>query len=111
MTCPNIHGFDNMVLKQISDTIDHEHLNYFNPKSTSLLLKNCGFTIIEISTPGKLDAELVRKKVINKEFHLDDQPFLKNILITEWNRVGENFQLFLAENLLSSHLWIVSQKP
>ena len=111
LTCPNFEGFDTLVLKELSDTIDHEHLNYFNPRSISLLLRKIGFEIIEISTPGKLDAELVRKKALNKKINLDNQLFLKTILIDEWERLGAKFQNFISENLLSSHLWIVSQKP
>src|SRR3989344_2756537 len=63
ITCPNIQGFDIFTLKELSDSIDTEHLNYFNPNSLSKLLSKCGFEVIETSTPGKLDAELVRKGI------------------------------------------------
>ena len=51
ITCPNIKGFDITVLGALSDIIDHEHLNYFNPQSISCLLKDCGFEVLEILTP------------------------------------------------------------
>ena len=110
-TCPNVKGFDLMVLEQLSDTIDHEHLNYFHPSSLSHLLKECGFEVLETLTPGQLDVELVRKKVLEGAYSLEGQPFLKSVLIDEWERVGDNFQRFLVDNLLSSHLWAVSRKP
>ena len=30
IVCPNRKGFDIDTLEQLSDTVDHEHLNYFN---------------------------------------------------------------------------------
>ena len=109
ITCPNIQGFDILTLKGLSESIDSEHLNYFNPHSISYLLEKCGFEVIEKSTPGKLDAELVRKSILKGELNMDEQPFLKKILINEWELYKETFQEFLADNLLSSHLWIVAK--
>lgn len=110
LTCPNVKGFDIAVLKESSDSVDPEHLNYFNLSSISQLLKNCGFEVIERLTPGQLDAELVRKKALNGEFNISNHPFLKQILIDEWDNVGGSFQRFLADNLLSSNMWIVAKK-
>jgi len=110
LTCPNGKGFDILVLRNQSNSVDVEHLNYFNPASLSHLLKECGFEIVEIITPGKLDAELVRKKILSAEFNISTHPFLKQILIDEWDRVGSTFQDFLAANMLSSHMWIIARK-
>jgi len=110
ISCPNFYGFDIATLKEVSNSIDHEHLNYFNPDSLSLLLEKVGFEVLETITPGKLDADIVRNKVLNKEFYIDDNPFLENLLIDKWDELGEKFQEFLAENNLSSHLWAVARK-
>lgn len=110
LTCPNVKGFDILLLQDKSNSVDIEHLNYFHPKSLSGLLESCGFNVLEVFTPGKLDAELVRKKVQAGEFDISGMPFLKRILIEEWDRLGGNFQSFLADNGLSSHMWIVAQK-
>lgn len=111
ITTPNIKGFDLLLLKDKSNNVmPPNHINYFNIKSLSILLKNLGFDVLEALTPGKLDAELVRKKVLNGEYDISNDPFLKNIFIDEWTLLGENFQDFLAENKLSSHLWIVAKK-
>lgn len=110
VTCPNAKGFDISVLQSISNSVDTEHLNYFNPLSLSRLFTSCGFEVIEVQTPGKLDAELVRKKALNKEFDLSSQPFLQQILLEEWERVGVDFQDFLARNKLSSHMWLMGCK-
>jgi len=111
LSCPNGKGFDIQILHEKSDTIDHEHLNYFNPFSISTLLNSCGFRILEISTPGKLDVELVRKKILAGEFNLLHSPFLQYILVKKWKLLGNSFQNFLIENVLSSNMWAVAQRP
>lgn len=110
LTCPNVRGFDLVVLQAASNSVDTEHLNYFHPASLSHLVGQCGFEVLEVLTPGKLDAELVRKKVLAGEFDVSQQQFLKQVLIDEWERVGDSFQRFLAENMLSSHMWLVGRK-
>ncbi len=110
LTCPNVKGFDIVILKALSDSIDVEHLNYFHPESLSHLVEDCGFETLEVLTPGKLDAELVRKKILTGDFDISSQPFLKQILIDEWEKFGNKFQKFLADNLLSSHMWMVARK-
>ncbi len=111
LTTPNIKGFDLAILKELSANIDGpEHLNYFHPQSLTHLLKRNGFEVLERLTPGKLDAELVRKKILNGELRLAPQDFVKQIIVDEWDRVGDAFQRFLADNCLSSHLWVVARK-
>jgi len=111
LTCPNGRGFDFTVLGEKCNSMDHEHLNYFNPQSLGLLLQNCGFNVLETQTPGLLDAELVRKKVLAGEFSLHNQPFLQQVLIDEWETQGQAFQSYLQQAGLSSNMWIVAQLP
>ena len=111
VTCPNGKGFDVETLGTASNTVDHEHLNYFNPKSLGAMLERCGMEIVESFTPGKLDAELVRNKVLAGEFDISTQPFLKKILIDEWQSQAQPFQDFLVENGLSSNMWVAARKP
>jgi len=110
LTCPNSKGFDLQILGKLSHTYDGEHLNYFTPYSLTLLLERCGFDVCEVMTPGELDAEFVRKEAVNGEIDLSEQPFLKQILIDEWERVGDIFQQFLQNAKLSSHMWIVARR-
>lgn len=83
---------------------------YFNPKSISLLLEDCGFKMIEVTTHRKSDAEMVRKDILSGALDISDQPFLQCVLIEEWDNVGDAFPKFLAVNRLSSHMWIVAGK-
>lgn len=111
LTVPNIRGFDLLTLRELSDNVDGPgHLNYFHPESLGHLLTTHGFDVVEVLTPGKLDAELVRKKVVGGQFSLEDQGFLKQVLVDDWERLGGPFQEFLASNLLSSHLWMVGRR-
>ena len=110
ITCPNFKGFDITVLGKESNSLDHEHINLFNLKSLSFLLETNGFEILNSITPGKLDAELVRKKILYENYDISNQPFLKQILIDEWETKGEVFQQFLSDNRLSSSMWIVAKK-
>ena len=109
LTCPNIKGFDIDVLGAGSPAVDAEHLNYFHPASLGLLLERHGFEVLEAQTPGRLDADIVRNRVLSGAHTLSDG-FLRRVLVHEWDRVGENFQQFLVDQGLSSNLWIVARK-
>lgn len=111
LTCPNGRGFDIQTLGIVSESIDHEHLNYFSPRSLGALLESCGFEVVEAHTPGRLDAELVRKKALAGEFDLAAQHFLRRVLIDEWPTLGARFQEFLASNGLSSNMWLAARRP
>jgi len=110
LTCPNPLGFDMRVLKTKSDSFDHEHINYFTPDSLTLLLQRNGFKAIASETPGKLDAEIVRKHLLSGKTKLHNCHFLKDILVDRWDELGRKFQEFLSANRLSSHQWIVAIK-
>lgn len=111
LSCPNVAGFDVATLNVRSGTFDHEHLNYFHPGSISKMVAGCGLEVHDVQTPGKLDAELVRKAVLGGTISLADQPFLKNVLVDRWDELGGPFQEFLAKNRLSSHMWLAARKP
>lgn len=99
LTTPNIYGFDLSLLGKVSDNIlGPNHLNYFHPESLTLLMKRCGLKVIAIETPGKLDAEIVRNKILKGIFDISNNVFLKNVLIDHWGDTGEDFQKFLAEH-------------
>ena len=110
LTCPNGKGFDVIELGAASSVVDTEHLNYFHPASLSQLLERHGFEVLEVQTPGMLDAELVRKAALAGEKDLSSEPFLQRVLIDEWGQLGENFQRYLAAAGLSSSQWIVARR-
>ena len=64
LTCPNVRGFDIDMLGPKSSAVQPGHVNLFHPRSLAQLLRRCGFDVIDQSTPGRLDAELVRKAAL-----------------------------------------------
>lgn len=110
LTCPNVKGFDVEILQLESTAIDWHSLNYFHPESLSRLVGDLGLTVIEVTTPGRLDAELVRKKALAGMIDLTNSPFLHHVLIDRWEELGDPFQRFLSEHGLSSHMWLVARK-
>lgn len=111
LSCPNIKGFEVATLGKVSRTVDLEHLNYFHPDSLAQMVRGCGLEVMELMTPGELDAEIVRKRAQAGLLDLTEQPFVKTLLLEQWDRVGASFQRFLADNLLSAHMWAVARKP
>ena len=107
VSCPNIHGFDTLTLGRDANAVDHEHLNYFTPRSLALLLERHGFTVEEVLTPGRLDVELVRTAIADGTF--DPPPVLRHLLVDRGGELAEPLQDFLAAHGLSSHLWVVAR--
>jgi 2-polyprenyl-3-methyl-5-hydroxy-6-metoxy-1,4-benzoquinol methylase/ribosomal protein S27E len=109
-SCPNGEGLDVSLMQDKSDTIDHEHLNYFNFTSIKILLKKTGFKILSIETPGKLDLDLVYNSYYNdkindlKYYHRIN--WVKNLNLKSRN----NLQNFIQKNHISSHMLILAEK-
>lgn len=59
LTCPNAASLEVQVKGAESAALDVEHLNIFTPKGLTILLEAHGFEVLEWTTPGKLDAELL----------------------------------------------------
>jgi 2-polyprenyl-3-methyl-5-hydroxy-6-metoxy-1,4-benzoquinol methylase len=111
LTTPNIQGFDLATLGPLSDNIaGPAHLNYFHGASITRLLGRVGFTVLEVLTPGELDAEIVRKQALAGHLDLSSQPFLHKVLLEAWDDLGRPFQAFLADHGLSSHMWVVARR-
>jgi hypothetical protein len=81
------------------------HLNFFNPKSIFILLEDVGYKVLEISTPGKLDIDIMN----NSKDKIKDR-FWENFVEYSNEKEKENMQTFLSENGLSSHMMIICKK-
>lgn len=108
VSCPNGQGFDIAQLGAAALAVDAEHVNLFNPASLARIVAAHGFAVLEVTTPGRLDAEFVREAALKGEITLD--PFLRRVLVEEWDRLGWPFQQFLAANGLSSHMWLAARR-
>jgi SAM-dependent methyltransferase len=110
LSCPNAAGFDIQALGAESLAVDPEHVNLFTPSSLAGLLGRHGFTVVSSTTPGRLDAEFVRDAARAGRVDLAGQPLLRRVLLDEWDRLGGPFQRFLADNGLSSHMWVAARR-
>ena len=110
LTTLNVKGFDIQLLWEDSNAIfPPHHLNFFNPNSMDKILKLAGFENIQITTPGELDIDIVHNAYKNGNKKIPR--FLSSIFETSSSEVLNNFQKFIKENSLSSHMCIIAQKP
>ena len=107
---PNGEGFDFKIMKEKTRNVTPpEHLTYFNPHSLGRILTQVGFKALLIETPGILDVEIILKEKLSG-FSLKHKNEYLDYLLEQNDDVLRNFQKFLSENKLSSHLLILAQK-
>jgi hypothetical protein len=97
------------MLGRDSDTVDHEHLNLFTPDSLRLLVKRCGFVNIAITTPGRLDVEMVRRNLAKSRAGMN--PVIERLLAHPDGAIASRLQELLADAGLSSHMCLVAERP
>lgn len=102
-------GFDIQVLWDKSKSVSPpHHLNFFNPRSIKILLEKCGFVVEEISTPGKLDWDIVEGMIRNDGI---DAGRFWNLLSKEGTETTkEEFQEWISRNNFSSHMRVLAKK-
>jgi 2-polyprenyl-3-methyl-5-hydroxy-6-metoxy-1,4-benzoquinol methylase len=108
---PNSDGFDFKILKDKTRNITPpEHLTYFIPHSLALILSNAGFDRPALSeTPGILDVEMVLKEKLSGHPLRTNNEYI-DYLLEKDSDVLHNFQKFLSENMLSSHMLVMAGK-
>lgn len=106
ISCPNGEGFDFSILGKECNSVDHEHLNYFNPTSIETLLKRAGFEVLEVTTPGELDVDLVTSKINELGVDFGLSAWLLKLMKTH----PDKLQNLLKETNSSSSLWVVARK-
>jgi len=102
-------GWDILVLREHSDSVSPpHHMNFLNPRSIELLAERKGWRVVDLFTPGQLDVDIVVNFAKhNPSVELDR--FAREILVSD-EKIQNAFQKFLADNRLSSHMWVVVQK-
>lgn len=112
LTCPGGSGFEVETLGAAAPAVQPEHLNLFTPAALAELLAACGLEVVEVTTPGRLDVELVRTALREGRAELGPgEAFLRRVLLEEPERLAAPFQQFLAANGLSSHLRAAARRP
>ena len=109
LTTLNGLGFDLLLLWNKSKSISPpHHLNFFNPASIEYLMKDIGFEIIESSTPGKLDWDIIEGMIKNEGV---DCGRFWNLLAKDGSEKSKNeLQDWISKNNLSSHMSILAKK-
>ncbi|MDB9722959.1 class I SAM-dependent methyltransferase [Candidatus Marinimicrobia bacterium] len=99
-------GIDIQVLWENSPSVSPpHHLNFFNPKSIKKILDRTGFEQIDVSSPGKLDIDIL---INNKKYVVDR--FLKTFIETASEAEKESWQINVTNSSWSSHMMVVCQK-
>lgn len=82
------------------------HLNFLNPRATTLLLARMGFETLEVTTPGKLDVDIL----VNNSSSIKDR-FWKTFIATATDAEKSQWQQMIAASGWSSHMMAVCRKP
>jgi len=111
IACPNGEGFDYQIMKDMAVNLTPpEHLNYFNTQSLSLLLENTGYKVVSVETPGMLDVQIVKRALQQNKIDMEDNKYLKYLLLNKHESILSSLQDFIKTNNLSSHMVLVAVK-
>ena len=106
----SVDGFDIQTLWDRSNSIfPPHHINFLSIEGFQILFERAGLKIVNISTPGVLDVDIVRNAVKKNPEYLSGNNFVKQLLKDVEKAAA--FQKFLSENCMSSHAWILAKKP
>ena len=109
-TTLTISGLDLLVLGKNSKSIlPPHHINFFSIEGLKILMDRCCLEVVEIKIPGKLDVDIIMN-MINDNPQLEIPDFIKYIYKYRSVDLYENFQTFLQQNNLSSHVRVIARK-
>lgn len=108
-TTPNGLGFDVLELGGRSSTLGFTHVHLFNPESIRRLFQTCGFEVLDVSTPGLLDVDIVYQEYSKPNSQPPDSWF-GHVLLNGSQSFRNSLQEFLVANNQSTHMWIAARK-
>ena len=82
------------------------HLNFLNPRSVGLLLDRLGLESLSITTPGKLDID-----ILASNFEAIKDRFWRTLIATTSFSQRKEWQKVVAACGWSSHMMVVCRKP
>ena len=110
MTSATSSGFEYQVLKEHSpNIIVPDRLNILALEALVDQIEKAGFEVIELSTPGRLDVEIV-KRAYEKDPNIPLDSFWKYIFDSRDANALHSFQEYLQQFRLSSHVRIAAIK-
>lgn len=100
-------GVDIQALWEDSKSVPPPHpLNFLNPHSVRLLLERVGMKVLELTTPGKLDIDIL----CNNSDNIKDR-FWRNFVKQATEGQRQQAQEWVASSGWSSHMMVISRKP
>jgi len=109
ITTLNGLGFDIQLFWERSKSVSPpHHLNFFNPSSMEILLDRCGFELVEASTPGELDWDIVDGAWKNEG--MDPGRFFKTVSKYGTEEGKKALQSWIKDNRFSSHMRVIARK-
>lgn len=108
ISCRAGSGFDIVTLRENAESVfPLDHIFLPSPNGMEYLLKQTGFELLEITTPGLMDMKYIKSAVENIP---KDQYFLRYLMEKGDDLLLERMQGFLQRNNLSSHLRCIARK-
>ena len=103
-------GFDVQALwGRLDNIFPLEHINLISTQGMNTLLERPGFEVLEMSTPGQLDVQVVSRSLGQSEDWVD-QRLLRLLALNGERNKQRDLQHFLQKHLLSSHMRVVACK-
>ena len=110
LTTRTITGFDLQVLWGRTPYIFvPEHMNLLSVEGLRAVMETAGFDLVELSTPGQLDVELV-VDAVREDPKIELPRFVRYLVEHRSADTLADFQAFLQRNRLSSHVRIAARK-
>ncbi len=110
MTTRTCTGFDMQMLWEKTPYIFvPEHLNLLSIEGLYQLVARGGLDVVELSTPGQLDVELIRHAV-QQDPSIELNPFIAYLLNERDPLAHADFQAFLQKHRLSSYARIAAAR-
>lgn len=101
-------GFDIQVLWEHARSVHPPlHMNFLSVEGMHRLMARCGFQVADLSTPGRLDVDIVENAIAQTPtLHI---PRFVRTLITRGEAARAEFQAFLQRHQLSSHMRVIAR--
>ncbi len=109
-TTASCTGLEYQVLGKDAPTLNPiNRMNLLSIEALAAHVEKAGFEILELSTPGRLDVNIV-KQVLEQKKDLKTDSFWRYIFESRGEKTLQGLQNFLQENRLSSHVRIAARK-
>ena len=110
LTTLSISGFDLQVLwDKAKNIVPMDHINLLSIEGIVQLIERYGFEIVELSTPGQLDVEIVGH-ALEEDPTIEAPRFVSYLISKRDKLVQQDFQEFLQRHRLSSHVRVAARK-